>query len=49
LPEPADAEAIALLLADAEVTRYIGNGETGTYDDAVERVTGPCRTCARNA
>jgi RimJ/RimL family protein N-acetyltransferase len=38
LPEPTDARALAGLLADAEVMRYIGTGETGGIDDAVEQV-----------
>ncbi len=39
LPEPEDADAIYRHLADPEVMRWIGiDGQTGTYDDAVERV-----------
>jgi RimJ/RimL family protein N-acetyltransferase len=37
-PEPGDAAAIERQLADPEVMRYIGRGETGTYTDAVEQV-----------
>src|SRR3954447_8925941 len=34
LPEPGDAASFAAALADPEVMRYIGAGETGTLDDA---------------
>jgi RimJ/RimL family protein N-acetyltransferase len=37
-PEPEDAAAIARQLADPEVMRYIGRGETGDLGDAVEQV-----------
>jgi len=38
LPVPADAEAVAEAFGDSEVMRYLGNGETGPYDDAVRAV-----------
>ena len=38
LPVPADAEQLLESLADPEVMRYIGRGETGTLLDAVEQV-----------
>jgi RimJ/RimL family protein N-acetyltransferase len=38
LPEPEDADGVARFMADPEVMRYIGAGQTGTYDDAVERI-----------
>jgi RimJ/RimL family protein N-acetyltransferase len=37
-PEPEDAAAIARLFMDPEVMRFIGDGETGAYDDAVDRI-----------
>jgi RimJ/RimL family protein N-acetyltransferase len=37
LPEAEDADAIARQLADPEVMRYIGRGETGDLEDAVEQ------------
>jgi [ribosomal protein S5]-alanine N-acetyltransferase len=38
LPVPADAPAVFEAIGDAEVTRFIGLGETGNLDDAVEKV-----------
>ncbi len=38
LPVPDDAPAVAEAIADAEVMRFIGFGETGTFDTAVEQV-----------
>jgi len=38
VPEPEDATGIARFFADREVMRYIGTGETGTHQDAVERI-----------
>jgi RimJ/RimL family protein N-acetyltransferase len=38
LPVPDDAEAVAEASGDSEVMRYIGNGETGTDEDAVRTV-----------
>jgi RimJ/RimL family protein N-acetyltransferase len=35
LPVPEDAVAIAEQIGDAEVTRYLGSGETGDLDDAM--------------
>jgi RimJ/RimL family protein N-acetyltransferase len=38
-PEAGDTDAVYRILADPEVMRWIGlNGQTGTYDDAVERL-----------
>ena len=37
-PVAEDAHAIAEAIGDAEVMRFIGSGETGTFDDAVERL-----------
>ena len=37
-PEAEDAEAIARQIADPDVMRYIGRGETGDLEDAVESV-----------
>jgi RimJ/RimL family protein N-acetyltransferase len=38
LPVAGDAAAVAEVLADPEVMRFIGTGDTGTYADAVEQV-----------
>ena len=38
LPEQDDAPGLARVMADPEVMRYIGAGQTGTYGDAVERI-----------
>lgn len=37
-PAPGDATAVAETIADPEVMRFIGLGETGDLDDAVEQV-----------
>ena len=38
LPVPGDAEQLLESLADPEVMRYIGRGETATLPDAIEQV-----------
>ena len=38
LPVLDDVEAVADAFGDSEVMRYIGNGETGTHDDALRAI-----------
>ena len=42
-PVPDDAAEVAEEIADSMVMRFIGTGETGTFDDAVERLDAMCR------